>query len=179
MDFTCVFDSKGVQLFIFAIIEAPSRRLVLINSTANPTKEWLIQQFRSCCISGHVFPDAMMHDRDGVYGQWLADLLKEFDCISAKTPPRSPWANPFIERFWGSLKREMLDRVNIVNNDHARELSLEYLKYYNQDRPHQGINGRIPGQSSPGNQKVSNSDVFKVKKIRKISGLVTQFALAS
>ena len=71
MDFTCVFDAKGIQLFIFAVIEFPSRRLIIINSTTNPTREWLTQQFRNCCVSGHQFPDAMVHDRDGVYGQWL------------------------------------------------------------------------------------------------------------
>ena len=43
MDFTCVFDMGGLQIFIFAIIEVLSRRLILINATTKPTKEWLIQ----------------------------------------------------------------------------------------------------------------------------------------
>ena len=72
MDFTTVFDSKGIQIFIFAIIEVPSRKVILINSTVNPTRNWLTQKFRNCCISGHLFPAAMVHDRDGIYGNWLA-----------------------------------------------------------------------------------------------------------
>ena len=71
MDFTTVFDSKGIQIFIFAIIEVPSRKLILINSTANPTREWILQQFRYSCISGHQFPEAMVHDREGIFGHWL------------------------------------------------------------------------------------------------------------
>ena len=96
MDFTCVFDMGGLQIFIFAIIEVLSRRLILINATTKPTKEWLIQQFRNCCISGHAFPGAMVHARDGIYGLWLQDVLLEFECQSIRTPPRSPWLNPYI-----------------------------------------------------------------------------------
>ena len=179
MDFTTVFDSKGIQIFIFAIIEAPSRRLMLINSTTNPTKGWLIQQFRNCCLSGNLFPSAMVHDRDGIYGHWLPYILKEFDCESVKTPPRSPWENPFVERFFGSLKREMFDRVNVIDNDHARKLSLDYKCYYNRDRPHQGIDGQIPNHAARENEKPPNVESLKVKKIRKLNGLVTQFALAA
>jgi len=68
MDSTCVFDLNGLEIFIFAVIEVPSRKLVLMNSSTNPTKAGLIQQFRNCCLSGHVFPKAMVHDRDGIYG---------------------------------------------------------------------------------------------------------------
>ncbi|MFW7382053.1 MAG: hypothetical protein ACOH5I_24820 [Oligoflexus sp.] len=77
MDFTTIFDANGIQIFIFAIIDIPSRRLILINSTANPKKNWLIQQFRNCSIGGHEFPRAMVHDRDGIYGKWLPNILQE------------------------------------------------------------------------------------------------------
>ncbi len=43
LDFTGVFDMNGLQIFIFAVIEMPLRKLVLINSSTNPTKDWLIQ----------------------------------------------------------------------------------------------------------------------------------------
>ena len=179
MDFTCVFDAKGIQLFIFAVIEFPSRRLIIINSTTNPTREWLTQQFRNCCVSGHQFPDAMVHDRDGVYGQWLPDLLKEFECKSVKTPPRCPWENPFIERFFGGFKREMLDRVKVIDSDHARELSLDYQSYFNQDRPHQGIGGKIPEQLDRAHGNCPDINNLRFRKIRKLNGLVTQFELAA
>jgi len=144
MDFTTVFDSKGIQLFIFSIIEIPSRNLILINSTANPTRECLMQQFRNCFITGHTFPSAMVHDRDGIFGNWLPGALKMFCCKSYKTPPRSPWENPFVERFNLSIKNEMLNRLVLVDNHHVRKLSTDYQRFYNQNRPHQGIDGVIP-----------------------------------
>jgi hypothetical protein len=54
MDFNTVYDRNGIQLFIFSIIELPSRQLNLINSTANPTQAWLMQQFRNCYMRAHV-----------------------------------------------------------------------------------------------------------------------------
>lgn len=81
MDVTCVFDAKGIQIFIFAIIEVPSRKLILINSTANLTREWVTQQFRNTAPT-HEFPANMVHDRDGIFGHWLPKVLREFGCKS-------------------------------------------------------------------------------------------------
>lgn len=72
----------------------------------------------------------------------------------------------------------MFDRVDIINNDHTRELALDYQCYYNQDRPHQGINGLIPGQSPEG-KKPTDTESLKVKKTRKLNGLITKFELAA
>ena len=123
MDSTCVFDMNGLQIFIFAVIEVPSRKLVLINARANPTNARLIKQFRNCCISGQVFPKAMVHDRDGIYGHWLPDILLEFACQSIKTPPRSPWHNSFVERFNLSIKTEILNRIILIDVDHVRDFA--------------------------------------------------------
>ena len=68
MDFTCTFDSNGKQIFIFSIIEVPSRILIHINSTTNPDQYWIIQEFRNISIQGYDFPCAVIHDRDGIYG---------------------------------------------------------------------------------------------------------------
>jgi putative transposase len=163
MDFTCVFDAKGIQIFIFAIIEVPSRKLILINSTANPTREWVTQQFRNTAPA-HEFPASMVHDRDGIFGHWLPKVLREFGCKSIKTPPRSPWQNPFIERFYLTIKTEMLNRVALKDNNHIRELCISFLDFYNMKRPHQGISGRIPGQPSNGNPTQTIIENLRVKK---------------
>lgn len=178
MDFTSVFDGSGIQLFIFSIIEIPSRKLILINSTANPTKQWLMQQFRNCCIRGHSFPEIMVHDRDAIYGHWLPDALVQFDCQSFKTEPRSPWQNPFIERFHLSIKTEMLDRVIIADNNHVRELCLDYQDYYNDKRPHQGIDGDRPSLRLITNENFVDIENLQIEKTKELNGLVTHFKIA-
>ena len=179
MDFTTVFDRNGVQLFIFSILELPSRQLILINSTANPTQAWLMQQFRNCCILGHSFPSAMVHDRDSIYGSWLPDFLKNYGCLSLKTPPKSPWCNPHVERFNRTLKDELLHRVAIVDNQHVQQLCGDFKNYYNTERPHQGINGKIPNLSVVHVDLDPGLDNLTVEKIHSLNGLVTKFKLVA
>ena len=174
--FTTVFDSKGIQLFIFAMIEIPSRKLILINSTANPTREWVVQQFRNSSITGHLFPDAMVHDRDGIFGHRLPDVLETFGCQSIKTPPRSPWENPFVERFHLSIKTEMLNRLVLVDNHHVRKICVAFQGFYNRKRPHQGIGGVIPDFRNENKPVLEN---LRVKKSLELNGLVTHFKLAA
>ncbi len=179
MDFTTIFDSKGTQIFIFVIFEVPSRKLILINSTANPTREWMVQQFRNCSISGHEFPGAMVHDRDGIFGHWLPRVLKTFGCQSFKTPPRSPWENPFVERFNLSIKTEMLNRLVLVDNDHVRKLCTSYREFYNKKRPHQGIGGVIPSFPDACNDNEFEVENLRVETSPELNGLVTHFRLAA
>ena len=179
MDFTTVFDREGIQIFIFSIIEVPSRQLILINATANPTKEWLVQQFRNCSILGHHFPAAMVHDRDGIYGNWLPDILKQHGCLSLKTPPRSPWCNPHVERFNRTLRDDLLNPLPIASHQHVQDLCSEFKKYYNTQRPHQGIDGQIPDLVMIGSKTQPDLDHLRVEKVPVLHGLVTQFRLVA
>jgi transposase InsO family protein len=179
VDFTTVFDCRGVQLFIFSILEIPSRQLILISATTNPNQDWLMQQLRNCCILGHEFPPVMIHDRDGIYGNWLLNILVQYDCLSLKTPPRSPWCNPHVERFNRTLKDELLNRVAIFDDQHARQLCEAFKRYYNAQRPHQGINGKIPSLSDVQVQSKPDLGEIRVEKITALNGLVTKFKLAA
>ena len=178
MDFTSIFDSQGIQLFIFSIIEVPSRKLILINSTANPNKKWLLQQFRNCCVLGHTFPGAMIHDRDAIYGHWLAGALAQFDCQSVKTAPRSPWQNPFVERFHLSIKTEMLSRIPILDNEQVRSLCVDYQNYYNSKRPHQGIEGKTSALTLIPSDRSVDFENMKIERSQELNGLATHFKIA-
>ena len=61
-----------------------------------------------------------------------------------KTPVEAPRANAFCERFLGSLRRECLDYMLILSEQHLRRIVNEYVRYYNHARPHQGLHQRIP-----------------------------------
>ena len=63
-----------------------------------------------------------------------------------KTPYRTPQANGICERFMGSLRRDCLDYILIQDDRHLERVTKEYTAYFNQERPHQGIEQRIPGQ---------------------------------
>jgi putative transposase len=58
--------------------------------------------------------------------------------------PRAPWQNPFVERVIGSVRRECLDHVLVLNERHLRRLMRAYLAYYNGSRPHQALENNSP-----------------------------------
>jgi transposase InsO family protein len=58
--------------------------------------------------------------------------------------PRSPWQNPYAERLIGTLRRELLDRVIVLNEAHLRRLMTSYLEYYHTVRPHLSLDRNAP-----------------------------------
>ena len=58
--------------------------------------------------------------------------------------PHSPWQNPYVERLVGSIRRECLDHVIVLDDGHLQRVVTEYVRYYNAARPHQGLRQRNP-----------------------------------
>jgi putative transposase len=58
--------------------------------------------------------------------------------------PRSPWQNPFVERVIGSIRRECLDHVIIINERHLRRVLSSYVRYYHEWRTHLSLNKDCP-----------------------------------
>jgi putative transposase len=61
-----------------------------------------------------------------------------------RTAYRAPKENAYCERLLGSVRRECLDHLLILSTAHLLRVLREYVRYYNTDRPHQGIDQRIP-----------------------------------
>ena len=61
-----------------------------------------------------------------------------------RTPIKARRANAICERLLGSVRRECLDHIVILSEAHVRRVLLEYVRYFNRSRPHQGINQRVP-----------------------------------
>jgi transposase InsO family protein len=70
-------------------------------------------------------------------------------------PYGAPNAQAHIERFMGSLKRECLNHFVFLSEDHLRRTVSAYVAYYNEGRPHQGIEG-IP-ECGPGLPRATRS----------------------
>jgi putative transposase len=56
-----------------------------------------------------------------------------------RTAFRSPWQNGKAGRVVGSVRRELLDHVVVLSEDHLRRLLREYVDYYNAERVHTSI----------------------------------------
>ena len=58
--------------------------------------------------------------------------------------PRSPWQYPFVERLIGSIRRECLDHVLVLNEAQLLRVLREYFAYFHDPRPHQSLDRNAP-----------------------------------
>jgi len=179
MDFTCVLDLFGFQVFILVILEHSRRELIFINATLHPNRLWLLQQIRNALFD-HPLPELLIVDHDGIYGKWLGSTLAEgYNMKVLKIPIRSPWWNGRVERFHKSLKTELLNRVVVFDVEQVQTLCFKYLRYYNERRPHQALGGNSPRQNIANVIPISRTTGTRVRKISEIDGLITRFELAA
>jgi hypothetical protein len=94
-------------------------------------------------MSGYKFPTGLIADNDGIYGGWLDQTLKKiFDIDVHHIPSKRPWENGRCEQFHLTIKAEILERVDILSAQHARELSFAYQIKRDSDRPTHGYENR-------------------------------------
>ena len=58
--------------------------------------------------------------------------------------PRSPWQNPYCERIIGSIRRDCLDHVLVLNESHLHRILTAYFEYYHNARPHLSLDRNSP-----------------------------------
>jgi len=138
MDFFVVPTVRFRLLYVWFAIDHGRRRILHFNVTENPTARWVIQQLRE------TFPDEpthrfMIYDNDAIFSPSVTHAIKSFEIAPKRTAFRSPWQNGTAERVVGSVRRELLDHVVVLNEDHLRRLLREYVDYYNAERVHTSI----------------------------------------
>ena len=124
-------------------MELKTRRIVHTGVTKYSTNEWTAQQLREATPWGKG-PNYLIRDRDKKYATHFSAVAGSVQEV--KTPYRTPQVNGVCERFMGSLHRECMDHILIHDDKHLRRVVTDYAAYFNQERPHQGIDQRIPDQ---------------------------------
>lgn len=140
-DFLQTYDLWFRTLFVFFIVELGSRRVVHFAVTSHPTDVWVAQQIREA-TPFDTRPRCLIRDNDRKYGAEFERAASGIEIL--RTPIRAPKANAVCERFVGSVRRECLDHLIILNERHLHRVIKEYVAYFNLARPHQGISGQIP-----------------------------------
>ncbi|HEX2915482.1 MAG TPA: integrase core domain-containing protein [Chloroflexia bacterium] len=142
-DFLTVTDLFFSQIYAFIIMEHASRRIVHFDVTRHPTDEWVAQQLREATPNDQK-PKYLIRDNDRKFGPAFERVAATRGIEVLKTPIAAPKANALCERLMGTLRRECLDHLFILGETHLKRILKEYVKYYNQQRPHQGIEQKLP-----------------------------------
>jgi putative transposase len=123
--------------YVLIFIELADRRVHLAGVTAQPTGEWVTQQARNLLLDLGQRVATLRHvvrDRDAKFAVSFDAVFTAVDIQIIKTPPRVPRANAVCERMVGTQRRELLDRILVVNHAHLRHVLDEYLIHYNGHR---------------------------------------------
>ena len=86
----------------------------------------------------------VIHDGAGQYTRSFDDVFTAIGAEAITTPPGAPRANAFAERWVRSVRHELLDRTIIWNERQLRALLEEYVRHYNEHRPHRSLGQRAP-----------------------------------
>ena len=143
IDFFTVPTATFRVLYCFIVLRHHRRRVVHFNVTANPTAQWTAQQITEAFPFDET-PRYMIRDRDGIYGDFFRKRVKNMGIDEVRIAPRAPWQNPYCERVIGSIRRECLDRVIILNEVHLMRILTSYFDYYHRSRTHLSLNRNAP-----------------------------------
>ncbi len=80
--------------------------------------------------------------------------------------PRSPWQTPYVERVIGSIMRECLNHVVVLNEKHLKRILHQYFSYYHGFRTHLSLN-----MDSPESRPVQGAEQGRVVALPEVGGL--------
>jgi transposase InsO family protein len=145
-DFATVTTATLQTDYLIFFLEIGTRRIIHWNVSTSPDEAWVAQQFRNLSVLSDDLPKHLIHARDSKYTRHADSLLEDVGTEVIRLPVRSPNLNAHAERWIRSLRQECLDRVIILNEAHLLWVLREYVRYYNERRPHQSL-GHLPPEA--------------------------------
>jgi transposase InsO family protein len=163
LDFFVVPTITFKLLHVLVFLSHERRKIIYFNVTDHPTSEWASQQLRNA-FSDEEPVKFLVRDRDSKFGEAFTHSVKALGIRPLVTAYRSPWQNGYSERLIGSIRRECLDHLIIMNESHLRGILQSYIRYYNTQRTHLGVN-----KDSPEPRKVQADG--EIDKVAVVNGL--------
>ena len=130
-------------VYVFFLISHGRRRIEHINVTSHPNAEWVWRQVIEATPWGRT-PRFLIRDRDRAYGRNFIARAQRIGIKTVLTPVHAPKANAIAERLVGTLRRECLDHIIPLSEQHVRSVLAEYVRYYNATRPHRRLGLETP-----------------------------------
>ena len=164
------------RLYVLFVIEVASRRVHVLGVTAHPSGEWVAQQARNLFMA--------LEDRVGQFRFLVRDrdakFTAAFDAVFVaeaievlRTPVRAPRANAYAERWVGTVRREVLDRMLVVGGRQLQAVLAEYVDHYNGHRPHRALGQAPPlGPAEPPVVLTSRT----ILRRDRVGGLIHEYA---
>jgi putative transposase len=169
------------RIYALIVIEHGTRRVHLAGITANPDGAWTTQAARNVLMDlGQRATSIKFLIRDRA-GQFTGSFDAVFTAAGIRvlaSPPQAPRANAICERIIGTLRRELFDRLLIVNEHHLRRVLTEYLAHYNTARPHRALGQLAPAQAGTRPPEINLAD-HRIRRKQVLGGLTHEYQTAA
>jgi putative transposase len=113
-----------------------------------------------------------LRDRDAKFTTSFDAVFAAIDIRIIQTPMRAPRANAIAERFVGTIRRELLDRILIINQRHATGVLRRYGHHYNDHRPHRALGQAAPLRPLP---QRATSQTSGIRRRDRLDGLLHEY----
>jgi transposase InsO family protein len=143
-DFFHVPTATFKSLIGFVVMELGRRRIVSCDVTSHPTAMWAATVVRRAVLAAGGRARYLLRDRDTIYGEPFKEAMRALGLRQMVTAYHSPLQNAYAERVIGTIRRECLDHVIVLGEDHARRILEEFVRYYDEERTHQALAGDAP-----------------------------------
>ena len=121
----------------------------------------------------------LIRDRAGQFTSSFDAVFTAEGIRILASPPQAPRANAICERIIGTLRRELLDRLLIVNEHHLRQVLTEYLRHYNTARPHRALGQLTPAQADSHPPEPINLAEHRIRRKQVLGGLTHEYYVAA
>jgi putative transposase len=167
IDFFVVPTVRNKVLFVLVVLAHHRRRVVHFNVTEHPTAQCTGQQIIEA-FPWDTAPKYLLRDRDAIYGSQFQKRVQSMGIEEVLSAPRSPWQNAFVERIIGSIRRDCLDHVVVLNDHHLKRILTSYFNYYHRWRTHLS-----PGMDSPETRSVQSPVLGEVVHNQRLGVFIT------
>jgi len=164
------------RLYAFFVVAHATRQVHILGVTAHPTGAWLTQHARNLAMD---LEDAgkrfrfLIRDRDAKFTAMFDAVFAAAGVEVIKTPARAPRANAIAERFVGSVRRELLDRILITNQRHATTVLAEYQAHFNRHRPHRALAQAALLRALPPPPR--QTEINSIRRLDRLGGLIHEY----
>jgi putative transposase len=167
------------RIYVLFFVELATRRVHLAGLTGHPTEAWVVQQARNLFIDLNRRADALrflLRDRDSKFTAAFDAVFTAVGIEVIRTPPQAPRANAIAERWVGTARRECTDRMLITGERHLRMVLDEYVRHYNDHRPHRTLGQQPP---NPPRAHAGRVDAGRVERRPILGGPINEYAQAA
>ena len=165
IDFFTVATVRLHVLYVFVILAHDRRRVLHFNVTEHPTAVWAAQQIIEAFPEDRA-PRYLLRDRDGIYGHCFTTRIEGMGIEQVRITARSPWQNCYVERAIGSIRRECLNHMIVLSEQHLRRILKSYFHYYHESRTHLSLS-----KDAPESRAIQANELERIVQIPQLGGL--------